>query len=75
MLLALVVAAFAYYVWPTPWTYYQCNPSVGIAASEVLYARYEVVEYGIWLRVNRFTGKVERLSLDTAGWEPSRAKR
>jgi len=71
VVLALVVAAFAYFVWPTPWTYYQCNPSVGITAPErpSVFGR-TVEEYSIWLRLNRFTGKVEVLSSYWGGWEP-----
>ncbi len=53
LLFALLVAAFAYYVWPTPWTCYQIDP--GSSRSS-------------WLRVNRFTGRTELL-WDLKGWQ------
>ena len=71
VLLGLLLLAFAYYVWPTPWACYPVNPSVSSAGGEY---GANMEEYTIWLRVNRFTGKVQRLSW-LRGWEPSKPKR
>jgi len=75
VLLALVVVAFAYYVWPTPWTCYQLNPSVSSTSDNPARpASGGIIEYSIWLRVNRFTGRTEILS-GYRGWEPSKPER
>jgi len=70
VLFALLIAAFGYYVWPTPWTYYQLNPSV--SAADGPYAT-SITEYGSWLRVNRFTGRAEELS-GYRGWHGKRKR-
>jgi len=69
VLLGLLILAFAYYVWPTPWTCYQFNPggvvSVSSASDNPMGA---ITEYGFWVRVNRFTGGTEILS-GYRGWK------
>jgi hypothetical protein len=71
VLLGLLILAFAYYVWPTPWTCYQLNPSVSSASDNRMGG---ITEYSFWLRVNRFTGRTEVLS-GYRGWQPSKPKR
>ena len=50
VLFALLVAAFAYWVWPTPW-------------------RWEETNTGLY-RLNRFTGRVERMGLQGDWHDP-----
>jgi hypothetical protein len=47
LLFALLVAAFAYFVWPTPWTYYDNVDAWGVQST---------------LRTNRFTGRTDKLT-------------
>ena len=54
ILLGILIAALAVYVWPTVWTY----PSVGVIAGD------QIAQ--IATRVNRFNGKVQYLTL--SGW-------
>lgn len=63
VLFALLVAAFAYWVWPTPWQYLPPPLPKGIDT-----------EYGwgiVALRFNRFTGRIQALSSGGPGfWYP-----
>ena len=67
LLFAILVAAFAWYVWPTQWAYYRLDPSVAVGGA----SDQVVVEHSKVIRVNRFTGKVEEMSYDDpsgSGW-------
>ena len=55
LLFALVVAAFAYCVWPTPWMYYPVSATT-------------IRTLGLH-RVNRMTGRVEYYNGSSHRWE------
>ena len=52
VLFALMVAAFAYWVWPTPWRYY----AAGVGGGVMLF------------RENRFTGRTQFKPANMGNW-------
>jgi len=55
LLFALLVAAFAYFVWPTPWQYYMVPGSSSPAMTTII----SIESFDSFYRINRATGWVQ----------------
>jgi hypothetical protein len=75
LLFALLVAAFAYWVWPTPWQYFILDrPGVFGNAGPMLYGTDMSPVAGapggtFIVRVHRVTGRAYTLSVKGGGWQ------
>ena len=71
VLFALLVAAFAYSVWPTPWRYFTVERPGQFGGGRLL----DDVRVGApggtaLVRVNRFTGSAYVYESESTGWRP-----